>query len=111
MSSLSSPIAIEAPNTGRGSGDNPPTHGGDSGGRGGDGSPNYGQRLRRARLGLMVGLASVTMIFVSLTSALIFRQGLPTFDGVTSSYVRDWIPLNLPLALLLVNTGLLLFSS
>jgi len=51
------------------------------------------------------------MIFVSLTSALIFRQGLPTFDTSTSSYVRDWIPLNLPLALLLVNTGLLLASS
>jgi cytochrome c oxidase subunit III len=111
MSSLSSPISIEAPRTGRGGGQAPPVHGGDGGGRGGDGSPNYGQRLRRARLGLIVGLTSVTMVFVSLTSALIFRQGLPTFDTSTSSYVRDWIPLNLPLALLLVNTGLLLASS
>jgi cytochrome c oxidase subunit 3 len=111
MSSLSSPISIELPNTGRGGGEHPPAHGGDGGGRGGDSSPNYGQRLRRARLGLIVGLASVTMIFVSLTSALIFRQGLPTFDAVTSGYVRDWIPLNLPLALLLVNTGLLFLSS
>jgi cytochrome c oxidase subunit 3 len=111
MSSLSSPISIEVPTTGRGGGQTPPAQGGDGGGRGGDGSPNYGQRLRRARLGLIVGLASVTMIFVSLTSALIFRQGLPTFDAVTSGYVRDWIPLHLPLALLLVNTGLLLLSS
>jgi cytochrome c oxidase subunit 3 len=39
------------------------------------------------------------------------RQGLPTLDEKTSTYVRDWIPVNLPIALLLVNTGLLLFSS
>jgi cytochrome c oxidase subunit 3 len=115
MPGVSFPNSIEFPKTG-GGGDLPPVNGGgDGSGGGGDGSqnslPNYGQRLRRARLGLIVGLASVTMIFVSLTSALIFRQGLPTFDTTTSSYVRDWIPLNLPLALLLVNTVLLLASS
>jgi len=51
------------------------------------------------------------MLFVSFTSAYIVRQGLPTLDQKTKTYVRDWTPVNLPIALLLVNTGLLLLSS
>ena len=47
------------------------------------GSPNYGARLRRARLGLICGIATVSMVFISLTSAYVVRQGLPTFDGAT----------------------------
>jgi cytochrome c oxidase subunit 3 len=84
--------------------------GGGDGGRG-DGYPDYGQRLRRARLGLAVALAPIFMFFVSIVSAYIVRQGLPTFDDRTNTYVRDWIPVQLPLALLLVNTGLLAASS
>ena len=66
-----------------------------NGGDGGDNSqgsnlPNYGARLRRARLGLICGIATVSMVFISLTSAYVVRQGLPTFDGATNSYVRDW---------------------
>jgi cytochrome c oxidase subunit III len=90
---------------------NPPT--------GGDGSdhsqesnyPNYGARLRRARLGLICAIATVSMVFVSLTSAYVVRQGLPTFDGATNSYVRDWGVVQLPWVLLFVNTALLLISS
>jgi cytochrome c oxidase subunit 3 len=51
------------------------------------------------------------MIFVSLTSAYVVRRGLPTLDERTNTYVRDWIPVDLPIALLLVNTLLLLVSS
>jgi cytochrome c oxidase subunit 3 len=51
------------------------------------------------------------MFFVSIVSAYIVRQGLPTFDDRTSTYTRDWIPVQLPLALLLVNTALLGASS
>jgi cytochrome c oxidase subunit 3 len=58
-----------------------------------------------------VAIAAVVMIFVSLTSAYIVRQGLPTFDNPTSSYVRDWGEVSLPLALLIVNTVVLLVSS
>ena len=67
--------------------------------------------MRRLRLGLAIGLTSVTMIFVSLTSAYIVRRGLPTLDERTNTYIRDWIPVDLPLTLLLVNTALLLMSS
>ena len=87
-----------------------------SGGDGGDNSqgsnfPNYGARLRRARLGLICGIATVSMVFISLTSAYVVRQGLPTFDGATNSYVRDWGMVQLPWLLLGINTALLLISS
>jgi len=87
-----------------------------SGGDGGDSSqgsnfPNYGARLRRARLGLICGIATVSMVFISLTSAYVVRQGLPTFDGATNSYVRDWGMVQLPWLLLGINTVLLLISS
>jgi len=88
----------------------PPVHGGGDDGRG-DGEPDYVGRLRRARLGVAVAIAAVVMVFVSLTSAYIVRQGLPTFDNPTNSYVRDWGEVSLPLALLVVNTIVLLISS
>jgi len=68
------------------------------------------QRLRRARLGLAVGVIGIVMVFVSFTSAYIVRQGLPTLDPHTNTLVHDWFPLPLP-ALLFFNTGLLLISS
>jgi cytochrome c oxidase subunit 3 len=82
-------------------------------GRGGDdgsGKPDYTTRLRRARLGLLVALTPILMLFVSFTSAYIVRQGLPTLDPQTNLLVKDWIPVKLP-ALLLVNTFVLLLSS
>ena len=51
------------------------------------------------------------MVFVSLTSAYIVRQGLPTFDGPSNSYVRDWGRVDLPWLLLAINTAVLLVSS
>ncbi|MGA8763095.1 MAG: cytochrome c oxidase subunit 3 [Candidatus Sulfotelmatobacter sp.] len=87
----------------------PPSGGGNDGGNGG--TPDYGQRLRRARLGLVCLIAPIVMLFVSLTSAYIVRQGLPTFDNATSSYVRDWGEVNLPWVLLMINTAVLLVSS
>jgi cytochrome c oxidase subunit 3 len=111
MATLSSPVSIDVPKTGGGNGGvRPPAYGGGGDGRG-DNSPDYGQRLRRVRLGLAVGLASVTMIFVSLTSAYVFRRGLPTLDARTNTYVHDWLPVDLPVSLLLINTLLLLVSS
>ena len=67
-------------------------------------------RLRRARLGLLVGLVGIVMIFVSFTSAYVVRQGLPTLDPRTDTLVRDWFALPLP-RLLFVNTLVLLVSS
>jgi len=86
----------------------PPVRGG-----GGDerpGPPEYGTRLRRARLGLLVAMTPILMLFVSFTSAYVVRQGLPTLDPRTNQLVLDWIPVKLP-QLLFVNTGVLLLSS
>ena len=86
----------------------PPVRGG--GGDDGSGLPDYATRLRRARLGLLVALTPVLMLFVSFSSAYVVRQGLPTLDPRTNTLVRDWIPVTLP-KLLLINTGVLIFSS
>jgi cytochrome c oxidase subunit 3 len=67
-------------------------------------------RLRRARLGVIVALTAVVMIFVSYSSAYVVRQGLPTLDPRTGVLVRDWLPLQLP-NFLLVNTLVLLIST
>src|SRR5229473_4493529 len=86
----------------------PPVRGG--GGDDGFGLPDYATRLRRARLGLLVALTPVLMLFVSFSSAYVVRQGLPTLDPRTNALVRDWIPITLP-KLLLINTGVLILSS
>ena len=74
------------------------------------GSPFFDARLRRARLGLVVGLTGILMIFISFTSAYVVRQGLPTLDPRTNTLLHDWFPVPLP-RLLLINTVVLLISS
>src|SRR5713226_10201222 len=88
----------------------PPVRGSGGDGGSGPGLPDYATRLRRARLGLLVALTPVLMLFVSFTSAYVVRQGLPTLDPRTNTMVHDWIPVALP-RLLLVNTGVLVLSS
>jgi len=63
------------------------------------------------RLGMICAIATVCMIFVSLTSALIVRRGLPTFDDASRTYFRDWGGVQLPWLLLAINTAILLISS
>jgi cytochrome c oxidase subunit 3 len=111
MATLNPPFSVKEPQLGKGGGGPlPPGAGGDDGGRG-DRSPDYGARLRRARLGLAVAVAPIVMLFVSFTSAYVVRQGLPTFDEHTGTYVRDWLTVSLPVGLLLLNTLLLVVSS
>jgi len=74
------------------------------------GPPSFDVRLRRARLGLIVGLTGIAMIFISFTSAYVVRQGLPTLDPRTNVLLHDWFPVPLP-NLLLLNTVVLLISS
>jgi cytochrome c oxidase subunit 3 len=112
MASFTPTIPASHPTTSRGKrADLPPVVGGGDGGRPDPGSPDYGARLRRARLGLAVALTPITMLFVAFTSAYIVRQGLPTFDPHTNTVVHDWIPVPLPTRLFLVNTCVLLLSS
>src|SRR5262249_45396063 len=57
-------------------------------------------RWNRYRIGMWVGLASVAMMFTSLSSAYIVR----------SASSNDWVQLPMP-RILLVSTALILFSS
>lgn len=111
MATLSPNLAVRPPRT-RDTGGNPPSYGGGNGNeRGGSGSSDYGGRLRRARLGLVVGLTAVVMLFIGFTSAMLVRRGLPSFDQQTNTYSRDWIPIQLPWTLIAINTAVLLASS
>ncbi len=105
---------VKEPKPAHGGGGGPinrfPGGGGGGGGRG-DGAPDFGEQLRRYRLGLAVGLAAIVMLFISFTSAYIVRQGLGTWDPARNTYVSDWQPIKLPIVLLIVNTGILLASS
>jgi cytochrome c oxidase subunit III len=74
------------------------------------GPPSFDVRLRRARLGLVVGLTGIVMIFISFSSAYVVRQGLPTLDPRTNTLLHDWFPVPLP-RLLLLNTIVLIISS
>ncbi len=108
MASHTPTVSINDPTTTTGgNGGLPPHWGGD-----GDniGSPFFDTRLRRARLGLVVGLTGIAMIFISFTSAYIVRQGLPTLDPRTNVLLHDWFPVPLP-KLMLINTAVLLVST
>ena len=109
MASFSTTATIAGPEISRDDHGTPPPfrNGGDDGR---PGLPDYGTRLRRARLGLLVALTPILMLFVSFTSAYVVRQGLPTLDPRTNNLIRDWIPMALP-RLLLLNTFVLLVSS
>jgi cytochrome c oxidase subunit 3 len=114
MSTLAPNLAIKDPRSRDAGGGSPPSYGGGGDGNEGgasNGAFNYGERLRRARLGLVLGLTAVLMLFVGFTSALLVRKGLPSFDQQTNTYSRDWTTIRLPYALLLANTFILLLSS
>lgn len=113
MSTLTPNYAVRDPRARDAGGGAPPSFGGGGNGNGGSGNGafDYGERLRRARLGLVLGLTAVIMLFVGFTSALLVRKGLPSFDAQTNTYSRDWVAINLPWALLWVNTVVLLISS
>src|SRR6202048_4464248 len=107
MASYTPTVSLDDPRTSTGGNGHIPPHHHD-----GDdfGSSFFGVRLRRARLGLVVGLTGIVMIFISFSSAYVVRQGLPTLDPRTDVLLHDWFPVPLP-RLLLINTAVLLISS
>jgi cytochrome c oxidase subunit 3 len=107
MASYTPTVSLDDPRTSTGGNGVLPPHQHD-----GDdfGSRFIDTRLRRARLGLVVGLTGIVMIFISFSSAYVVRQGLPTLDPRTNLLLHDWSPVPLP-RLLLINTAILLISS
>lgn len=91
--------------------DRPRGGGGGGGGQGGDGRPDYGERLRRYRLGLAIALVSIVTLFVCMGAAFIFQHGFDLYDPSTGAYIRPWPPFHLPTHLLWLNTLVLITSS
>src|ERR1700686_4765535 len=106
----------------------PPRAGGGSGGGSGDDGrgrdsgdnrpdslpdfiPNYGERLRRARMGLAVAMTPILMLFISFTAVYLIRRGFLSLDVSETAYIRTWIPVRLPWMLLFANTAVLIASS
>jgi cytochrome c oxidase subunit 3 len=100
----------------------PPRTGGGDDGRGrdnGDGMPdsrpdfipNYGERLRRARMGLAVAMTPILMLFISFTAVYLIRRGFLSLDLSSAGYIQTWVPVRLPWTLLLANTAVLIVSS
>jgi cytochrome c oxidase subunit 3 len=113
---MSRGISIRDPKTsfgggGRGPAENWPGGWDGGGGRGGDDRPNYNERLRRYRLGVMLAMSSVVMLFVSFTTAYVVRKAGAVWDPARNDYISNWVPLSLPVRILLINTGILLLSS
>lgn len=97
MATLNPSLVEERPYSGGGNGAPP-----QAGGGGDDGRPNFsfGDRLRRARIGMIVAFAPIAMLFVGFTSSYIVRQGLG----------EDWRAMELP-NILWINTLILVASS
>lgn len=116
MAFLHSRASLRTPKPAGGGGGRGPTDnwpgGGGGGGRGGDDNlPSYRERLRQYRMLIAFVLTSVVMIFVSFTTAYLVRKAGAVWDPARNEYVSNWVPTALPVALLLVNTFVLLLSS
>jgi cytochrome c oxidase subunit III len=104
---------------GHGGGVLPPRSGGGGDGHGGDGMPdfvpdsipNYGERLRRARMGLIVAMTPILVLFISFTAVYLIRRGFLSLDVNNAAYIRAWIPVRLPWTFVLVNSAVLIGSS
>ncbi len=114
MPVISPPIVVDRdrPRTGQGGGGVlPPAYGGGGDSGPGDGSNDYGQRLNRARLTLLLALTSISVLFVTFTMVFVLRHGSVALDRHSGIYVHNWVRVTLPVRLLLLNTFVLLLSS
>src|SRR5579864_211502 len=68
------------------------------------------QRLRRYHVGVAFCIVAVTLFFVALTVAYVFRQ-MGRYDQEHARWIHDWEPLTLPYRLLLINSLALAMSS
>ena len=62
-------------------------------------------------MGVVLGLTSVVMLFVSFTTAYVVRKAGAVWDPARNDYVSNWVPIALPVKILLLNTFVLLLSS
>lgn len=105
------PIEKSTPRRG-GGGVHPPEYGGGGDNGPGDGSFDYSRRLHRARLALLLALGSICVLFVTLTVIFVLmRHGAGILDAHSGNFIHEWVPIELPVPLLILNTLVLLASS
>ncbi len=51
------------------------------------------------------------MLFISFTSIYIARRGAGRYDPISGEFITDWVPVELPMRLFLINTAVLLCAS
>jgi cytochrome c oxidase subunit 3 len=51
------------------------------------------------------------MLFISFTTLFVARRGAGKFDPLTGAFQSDWVPVSLPMKILLINTAVLILSS
>jgi cytochrome c oxidase subunit 3 len=86
--------------------------GGDDGDHGGrDDFYSSRQRLRRGRIGVVVFMGCVTVLFIGTTTAYLVRQSTPHWNPEKGENVYEWRPLQLPYQQLWINTMALALSS
>jgi len=89
-----------------------PFGGGGGGGRGdGDGLHGFRQQLQRYRLGLLFTIGSIIMLFISFTTLFLARRGAGKYAPLSGLFKSDWVPVHLPVKILLINTAVLVVSS
>lgn len=76
-----------------------------------DGFSSGKERLRRYRVGIVLGIISVTGLFLGLTIVYIMRQGMGRWDAESKTFIHDWKAVALPYRLLFLNTAMLICSS
>lgn len=62
-------------------------------------------------MGVVLGLTSVVMLFVSFTTAYVVRKAGEAWDPARNDYISNWVPVILPLRMLILNSLILLLSS
>src|ERR1700692_2157337 len=62
-------------------------------------------------LGLAVAMTPILVLFISFTAVYLIRRGFLGLDVNNMAYVRAWVPVRLPWALLLANTAVLIVST
>jgi cytochrome c oxidase subunit 3 len=60
---------------------------------------------------VLLGIVSISMLFVTVTAVFLLRHAAVVVDPHSHFYVNQWLQVQLPVQLLLLNTCVLLLSS
>jgi cytochrome c oxidase subunit 3 len=59
----------------------------------------------------LIAIVSIALLFVTLTACFVLLRNGSRYDPISGQFAQPWLPIPIPLRLLLVNTLILLLSS